>query len=203
MPYTENVMKIGIIGAGGIAQAVAKQALGAGYEVILSNSRGPETLKAVVQAPWCRCGGRQRARSGARGSRRARSAMVERRQGARGTARLERPYSHRRDQPHRRPAGLQAGRPRRQDVEPSGRIARTWGARREGVEHLDRRESQRRSARSGRSARNLHVGRRRTREEGSDESARSHRVRDDRPRARSRSAARCSSFPADRCRFTT
>jgi predicted dinucleotide-binding enzyme len=42
-------MKIGIIGAGGIAQAVAKQALGAGYEVILSNSRGPETLNAVVQ----------------------------------------------------------------------------------------------------------------------------------------------------------
>src|SRR2546430_6179216 len=49
MPYMENIMKIGIIGAGGIAQAVAKQALGAGYEVILSNSRGPETLKAVVQ----------------------------------------------------------------------------------------------------------------------------------------------------------
>src|SRR5438094_7266745 len=42
-------MKIGIIGAGGIAQAIAKQALGADYEVILSNSRGPETLKAVVQ----------------------------------------------------------------------------------------------------------------------------------------------------------
>jgi predicted dinucleotide-binding enzyme len=42
-------MKIGVIGAGGIAQAVAKQALAAGYEVILSNSRGPETLKAVVQ----------------------------------------------------------------------------------------------------------------------------------------------------------
>ena len=42
-------MKIGIIGAGGIAQAVAKQALRAGYEVILSNSRGPETLRAVVQ----------------------------------------------------------------------------------------------------------------------------------------------------------
>ena len=41
-------MKIGIIGAGGIAQAVARQALGAGYEVILSNRRGPETLKAVV-----------------------------------------------------------------------------------------------------------------------------------------------------------
>ena len=43
-------MKIGIIGAGGIAQAVARQALGAGYEVILSNSRGPDTLKTVVHA---------------------------------------------------------------------------------------------------------------------------------------------------------
>lgn len=45
----EIIMKIGIIGAGGIAQAVARQALGTGYDVILSNSRGPETLKAVVQ----------------------------------------------------------------------------------------------------------------------------------------------------------
>src|SRR5918999_1550540 len=43
-------MKIGIIGAGGIAKAIAKQALGAGYEVIVSNSRGPETLESVVQA---------------------------------------------------------------------------------------------------------------------------------------------------------
>src|SRR5437868_9675977 len=49
MPYMENIMKIGIIGAGGIAQAVAKQALNAGYEVILSNSRGPESLNAIVQ----------------------------------------------------------------------------------------------------------------------------------------------------------
>ena len=96
-------MKIGIIGAGGIAQAVAKQALGAGYEVILSNSRGPETLKAVVQAPWCRCQRPAACAKRRRGSRRARSAMVERRQGARGTARLERPHSHRRDQPHRGP----------------------------------------------------------------------------------------------------
>jgi predicted dinucleotide-binding enzyme len=48
MPHAENVMKIGIIGAGGIAQSVARQALGAGYEVILSNSRGPDTLKTVV-----------------------------------------------------------------------------------------------------------------------------------------------------------
>lgn len=50
MRYTENVMKIGIIGAGSIAQAVAKQALRAGHEVILSNSRGPATLKPVLQS---------------------------------------------------------------------------------------------------------------------------------------------------------
>jgi len=43
-------VKIGIIGAGGIAQAVATQALRAGYQVMLSNSRGPESLKAVVQS---------------------------------------------------------------------------------------------------------------------------------------------------------
>jgi predicted dinucleotide-binding enzyme len=43
-------MKIGIIGAGGIAQAIAQQALRAGYEVILSNSRGPETLQPLLQA---------------------------------------------------------------------------------------------------------------------------------------------------------
>ncbi|MBX2996313.1 MAG: NAD(P)-binding domain-containing protein [Bdellovibrionaceae bacterium] len=43
-------MKLGIIGAGGIAQAIAKQALRAGYEVVLSNSRGPDSLKAVVHS---------------------------------------------------------------------------------------------------------------------------------------------------------
>jgi predicted dinucleotide-binding enzyme len=42
-------MKIGIIGAGGIGQAFAAQAVRAGYAVILSNSRGPESLAAVVR----------------------------------------------------------------------------------------------------------------------------------------------------------
>jgi 8-hydroxy-5-deazaflavin:NADPH oxidoreductase len=37
-------MKIGVIGAGGIGQAFAGHAAKAGYEVILSNSRGPEAL---------------------------------------------------------------------------------------------------------------------------------------------------------------
>jgi 8-hydroxy-5-deazaflavin:NADPH oxidoreductase len=37
-------MKIGIIGAGGIGLAFATQAIRAGHEVILSNSRGPESL---------------------------------------------------------------------------------------------------------------------------------------------------------------
>jgi predicted dinucleotide-binding enzyme len=42
-------MKIGIIGAGGIGQAFATQAVRAGYAVIVSNSRGPESLASVVR----------------------------------------------------------------------------------------------------------------------------------------------------------
>lgn len=42
-------MRIGIIGAGGIGQAFASQVAKAGYEVILSNSRGPDSLAAVVR----------------------------------------------------------------------------------------------------------------------------------------------------------
>jgi len=41
-------MHIGIIGAGGIAQAFARLALRAGHTVTLSNRRGPESLLAVV-----------------------------------------------------------------------------------------------------------------------------------------------------------
>src|SRR5436305_8462657 len=41
-------MKIGIIGTGGIGQALAAHIAKAGYEIIVSNSRGPETLAALV-----------------------------------------------------------------------------------------------------------------------------------------------------------
>lgn len=41
-------MKIGIIGAGDIGQAFAGHAVNAGYEVILSNSRGPESMTGLV-----------------------------------------------------------------------------------------------------------------------------------------------------------
>jgi predicted dinucleotide-binding enzyme len=41
-------MNIGIIGAGGIGQAFAGHVARAGYETILSNSRDPESLAAVV-----------------------------------------------------------------------------------------------------------------------------------------------------------
>jgi len=46
----DEIRTIGTIGAGHIGSAVARIALGAGYEVVLSNSRGPETLdrKSVV-----------------------------------------------------------------------------------------------------------------------------------------------------------
>ena len=40
----------GIIGAGNIAKAVAPHLLKAGYEVILSNSKGPDSLKDTITA---------------------------------------------------------------------------------------------------------------------------------------------------------
>jgi 8-hydroxy-5-deazaflavin:NADPH oxidoreductase len=39
---------IGIIGSGSIGGTVARLAVGAGYDVVLSNSRGPETLEELV-----------------------------------------------------------------------------------------------------------------------------------------------------------
>lgn len=40
---------VGIIGAGRIGQAMAQTALRAGRPVVISNSRGPETLTSVVE----------------------------------------------------------------------------------------------------------------------------------------------------------
>lgn len=39
---------IGLIGSGNIGQAIARQAIAHGYDVVLSNSRGPETLADLV-----------------------------------------------------------------------------------------------------------------------------------------------------------
>ena len=39
---------LGIIGAGHIGSAVARGAVGLGYDVVIANSRGPETLGALV-----------------------------------------------------------------------------------------------------------------------------------------------------------
>lgn len=56
-------MAIGILGAGGIGQAFASQVANAGYEVILSNSRGPESLASVVSqvGPRAKAGTREEA----------------------------------------------------------------------------------------------------------------------------------------------
>ncbi len=47
MASTEST--VGIIGAGRIGQAMARTALRAGRTVVMSNSRGPETLTSVVE----------------------------------------------------------------------------------------------------------------------------------------------------------
>ena len=60
-----NIGTVGIIGAGAIGQAMAKRLVAAGIDVILSNSRGPESLAPVVDAlgPRSRAGTRQEAAS--------------------------------------------------------------------------------------------------------------------------------------------
>lgn len=42
-------MSIAVIGAGGIGQAFASQVVRAGFDVLISNSRGPESLISVVE----------------------------------------------------------------------------------------------------------------------------------------------------------
>lgn len=49
-------MKIGIIGAGFIGRTVASLAVKQDHEVMLSNSRGPETLYSTVTAIGCKAG---------------------------------------------------------------------------------------------------------------------------------------------------
>lgn len=44
-----NVKSVGIIGAGRIGQAMAQIALRAGRQVVIANSRGPQSLTSVVE----------------------------------------------------------------------------------------------------------------------------------------------------------
>jgi predicted dinucleotide-binding enzyme len=45
-----NIESVGIIGAGRIGQAMAQTALRAGRQVVIANSRGPQSLRSVVEA---------------------------------------------------------------------------------------------------------------------------------------------------------
>ena len=45
-----DIIRVGIIGAGRIGQAMAQTALRAGRHVVIANSRGPESLTSVVSA---------------------------------------------------------------------------------------------------------------------------------------------------------
>lgn len=50
--------RIGIIGSGGIGSAIARLAIAAGYEVLIANSRGPESLHDLIAelGPQARAG---------------------------------------------------------------------------------------------------------------------------------------------------
>ena len=54
----DGVRTIGLIGAGHIGGQVARAAIASGYDVVISNSRGPETLTALVSelGPQARAG---------------------------------------------------------------------------------------------------------------------------------------------------
>jgi 8-hydroxy-5-deazaflavin:NADPH oxidoreductase len=54
----DGVKTIGVIGAGHIGSQVARAAIASGYEVVISNSRGPETLAGLVSelGPQARAG---------------------------------------------------------------------------------------------------------------------------------------------------
>jgi len=47
---TASSKNVGIIGAGRIGQAMAQTALRAGRQIVIANSRGPDSLSAVVEA---------------------------------------------------------------------------------------------------------------------------------------------------------
>lgn len=49
-------MKIGVIGAGFVGRAIARHAIEAGHEVMLSNSRGPQTLFSLRPMVGCEIG---------------------------------------------------------------------------------------------------------------------------------------------------
>jgi predicted dinucleotide-binding enzyme len=49
-PVTDRPETVGLIGAGNIGQALAHVALRAGREVVIANSRGPQSLAALVAA---------------------------------------------------------------------------------------------------------------------------------------------------------
>ena len=49
-------MQVGIIGAGSLARAVAAVAINQGHDVMVSNTRGPETLFSLVESIGCTAG---------------------------------------------------------------------------------------------------------------------------------------------------
>jgi pyrroline-5-carboxylate reductase len=61
MPKKGTAMKIGTIGAGFIARAVASVAIKHGHEVMVSNTRGPDTLFSLTSTIGCKAGSPQEA----------------------------------------------------------------------------------------------------------------------------------------------
>jgi 8-hydroxy-5-deazaflavin:NADPH oxidoreductase len=56
-------MRLGFIGAGSVGRTMARHLINAGHNVVLSNSRGPETLRELVDelGPQAKAGGKEEA----------------------------------------------------------------------------------------------------------------------------------------------
>ena len=112
-------MTIGLIGAGHIGSQVARAAIAAGHSVVISNSRGPDTLAELVKelGPSARAA-RHRSRAGRRHRRRDDSAQEHRGRAGRAARRQDRDR-------HQQllPAARRPHRGARQRVDDDGRAA--------------------------------------------------------------------------------
>ena len=128
-------MKIGFIGAGTVAKTIAKHVLAFEHQILLSNSRGPDTLSALVQelGPGASAGTSQQAAEQDRPYRSGHS-LVQRAAGPVRGRRLVRPGACRCDEQVRELHAPGARRHLRTHVERDRGRPRTRGGGRQSVQ---------------------------------------------------------------------
>jgi NADP oxidoreductase coenzyme F420-dependent len=178
---------VGIIGAGRLGQAMARTARRAGRDVVIANSRGPESLTAVVSALG-------EGVSAGTGGEAATAGIVviavpwdrvpEAVQGLEWNSQIVIDATN----------DWAADESPRENVERVRRRPCCRRAARQGGQHAHRRGARLGSARGRRPARDLRLRRRRRRESGGRRAVPGRGIRRDRPRRPRNGTARCSRF---------